>query len=208
MTMRLKRSLATLLAFAIYLQPIAQNTFAIAAAPTGTWNLEPGTDPGTMEPVTAGTKPLEPVAPLEPLEPLGSSVGVVEQSGQAVVYGPNTYVRTSGPPNIYNVSFPLPAGISGPFTMHVVNGSANGTNRLSSSVITLNGVEVASAGDFGQQVSGFDKTVSLQAQNAIEYRVTSVQDEIRKYLLQFAGVTKSFRSFMIVGANDLNLVST
>ncbi|MBY0495127.1 MAG: hypothetical protein K2Y23_13030, partial [Cyanobacteria bacterium] len=90
-----------------------------------------------------------------------------------VVFGPNTYPRTAGPPNTYTVSFARPSGVTGPFTMRVVNGNANGTNRLSSARITLNGVEVASPSAFGQQVAAFDRSVSLQAQNTVEYRLTS-----------------------------------
>lgn len=160
MTMRLKRSLATLLASVMYLQPIAQNTFAFAATPAP--------EPASTSPAVAGSPSVEEIERTAANPP----AEIVQE--QVVVFGPKTYVRTAGAPNIYNETFTIPAGVTGPFTMHVVNGSANGDNRLSSSTILLNGVEVAVSGDFGQQIAGFDKTVSLQASNQVEYRVTSI----------------------------------
>ncbi len=171
MTMRLKRSIAVALALLMYVQPLAQSTFAFVPAPA-----KVATRLIKLPAAAASVAPKGESAfrssPLERVEP--SEAAALEQAaGQVVVFGPNTYARTAGPPNVYTASFAMPAGVSGPFTMHVVNGAANGSNRLASATITLNGVEVASPSEFSPQVAGFDKTVTLQAQNTVTYRLTS-----------------------------------
>lgn len=60
-----------------------------------------------------------------------------------------------------------------PYTLHIVNGHANGTNRISSARVTLNGTEIAGPNDFGQNVAVIDRTVSLQAGNTLQIRFTS-----------------------------------
>ena len=92
---------------------------------------------------------------------------------QTVLFGPKTYTRTAGPPNSFTDTFTLPAGTTAPYTLHVVNGNANGTNRISSATIKLNGVEILDPNDFGQNVAVLDRTVALQATNTLEIRLTS-----------------------------------
>lgn len=58
---------------------------------------------------------------------------------QPVIFGPTQFLRTAGPPNQFTDMFPLPAGATAPFLLHIVNGNPNGTNRVSSARVTLNG---------------------------------------------------------------------
>ena len=92
---------------------------------------------------------------------------------QTVLFGPKTYTRTAGPPNQFTDTFTLPAGTTAPYTLHIVNGNANGTNRISSATVKLNGVEILDPNDFGQNVAVLDRTVALQASNTLEIRLTS-----------------------------------
>ena len=92
---------------------------------------------------------------------------------QTVLFGPNQYTRTAGPPNQFTDTFTLPSGTTAPYTLHVLNGNANGTNRISSATIKLNGLQIAGPSDFGQNVAVIDRTVALQASNTIEVRLTS-----------------------------------
>jgi hypothetical protein len=57
---------------------------------------------------------------------------------QLVLFGPTTYTRTAGPPNQFTATFPVPAGATAPYTLHLVNGHADGTKRISSATVTLN----------------------------------------------------------------------
>jgi RHS repeat-associated protein len=92
---------------------------------------------------------------------------------QTVLFGPKQYIRTAGPPNQFIDTFTLPAGTTAPYTLHVVNGNANGTNRVSSGRVTLNGTEIIGPSDFGQNVAVIDRTVTLQPNNTLEIRLTS-----------------------------------
>ncbi|HEY7675617.1 MAG TPA: hypothetical protein VIG69_00995, partial [Candidatus Methylomirabilis sp.] len=94
-------------------------------------------------------------------------------AAEQVILGPGQYARTAGPPNQYTDSFTLPPTLMAPFRLHVQNGNPDGTCRLSSATIDLNGVRVARQADFNQQVAGFDRTVTLQAANTLELRLTS-----------------------------------
>lgn len=92
---------------------------------------------------------------------------------QSVLFGPKQYTRTAGPPNQFTDTFTLPAGTTAPYTLHVVNGNANGTNRISSATVKLNGTKILDPSDFGQNVAVLDRTVTLQASNTLEIRLTS-----------------------------------
>ena len=92
---------------------------------------------------------------------------------QTVLFGSKTYTRTAGPPNSFTDTFTLPAGTTAPYTLHVVNGNANGTNRISSATVKLNGVEILDPNDFGPNVAVLDRPVALQASNTLEVRLTS-----------------------------------
>lgn len=80
---------------------------------------------------------------------------------------------TPVPPNQFTDTFTLPAGTTAPYTLHIVNGNADGTKRISSARVTLNGTEIAGPSDFGQNVAVIDRTVALQATNTLEVRLTS-----------------------------------
>ncbi|MEO5957369.1 MAG: Ig-like domain-containing protein, partial [Nitrospiraceae bacterium] len=92
---------------------------------------------------------------------------------QTVLFGPKTYTRTAGPPNQFTDTFTLPAGATAPYTLHVVNGNANGTNRIASATVQLNGLQILGPSDFGQNVAVIDRTVTLQPNNTLEIRLTS-----------------------------------
>ena len=68
---------------------------------------------------------------------------------QTVLFGPKQYTRNAGPPNQFTDQFTLPAGTTTPYTLHIINGNANGTNRISSATVKLNGTQIAQdlAGD-------------------------------------------------------------
>lgn len=95
------------------------------------------------------------------------------QAAEQVLFGPQQYTRTAGPPNQFTETIALPPTLVAPFRLHVQNGDPDGSNRVSSATLTLNGTQVAGPSDFNQQVAGFDRTVSLQASNTLQVRLTS-----------------------------------
>lgn len=102
-----------------------------------------------------------------------SGLGTGAPQAQTVLFGPQTYQRTAGPPNQFTDTFTLPAGTTLPYTLHVVNGNADGTKRISSATVKLNGTQILGPSYFGQNVAIIDRPVTLQASNTLEIRLTS-----------------------------------
>lgn len=78
------------------------------------------------------------------------------------LFGPETYTRTTGTPDRFERGYRLPPRVDAPFNIKVTNGTSSGTNRISSSSLFLNGVEVVKERDFNQQVA-ITKTYHLKA---------------------------------------------
>ena len=106
----------------------------------------------------------------------GLGVGVLQ--AQMVLFGPTTYTRTAGAPNQFADTFTLPAGTTAPYTIHIVNGNADGTKRVSSGTIKLNGIQIARPNDFGQNVAVIDRAVTLQTNNTLEVRLPSAPGSV------------------------------
>jgi hypothetical protein len=107
----------------------------------------------------------------------GKIIGAVWpfQSGNALtVFGPRRFDRTTGQPNQYLEQFALPAGVTSPYTLHIQNGEPDGSNRISSATIKLNGVDVLKPSDLNQNIGSVDRTIVLTANNQLEVRLESV----------------------------------
>jgi YD repeat-containing protein len=102
-----------------------------------------------------------------------ADIGQAQSVPDQVLLGPKQYVRTSGDPNQYTDTFTVPASIGAPFQLHIVNGQANGANRISSAWITVNGVQVAGPNDFGQNVAAIDRTITARPSNTLTVKVAS-----------------------------------
>lgn len=88
-------------------------------------------------------------------------------------FGPRRYDRTTGPPNVYVTTVNVPASVTSPFWLIVQNGEADGSHRISSATIKVNGTQVAGPSDFNQNVAGFSRSVTLTPQTVLEVRLTS-----------------------------------
>jgi RHS repeat-associated protein len=89
------------------------------------------------------------------------------------IFGPRRFDRTTGPPNQYLEQFSLPNGLTSPFTLHIQNGSPDGTQRVSSATVKLNGSDVLSPNDLNQNVASLDRSVNLATNNQLDVRVSS-----------------------------------
>jgi hypothetical protein len=87
------------------------------------------------------------------------------------LFGPTKYTRQAGPPNVFTGTFQRCG--NGPATLVVVNGNADGSNRISAASLVLNGTEVVGPGDFNQQVDRIEKAVQVTAENTLSIRLTS-----------------------------------
>jgi hypothetical protein len=80
------------------------------------------------------------------------------------VFGPVTYTRTQGPPDVYNDQFNAPMGGTN-FTLWIKNGDTNEDgdpdHRVSSASLVVNGVTVVTPTEFNQTVDFIQKPVAL-----------------------------------------------
>src|SRR3990170_1539247 len=95
------------------------------------------------------------------------------QTPDQVLFGPTQYNRTAGAPNEYSGSFSVPASAGAPFVLRIVNGAANGQNRINSGWVKVNGVQVVGPADFGQNVALIERSLSLSPNNTLEVRLAS-----------------------------------
>lgn len=89
------------------------------------------------------------------------------------VYGPQRFTRLTGQPVNVVQNFSLPADANAPFNILVENGAPEGSNRVSSATIKLNGADLYTPSDFNQNVSSLTKAVTLTAANTLEVKLTS-----------------------------------
>jgi RHS repeat-associated protein len=89
------------------------------------------------------------------------------------VYGPQRFTRHPGAPVNVVQNFSLPADAVAPFAIRLENGSATGSNRVSSATIKLNGTSVYGPNDFDQNVSSLNGPVTLAATNTLEVKLSS-----------------------------------
>src|ERR1041384_5073976 len=65
---------------------------------------------------------------------------------QAPIFGPKTFTRLPGKPEVFQESFTLPS-LAGTFTLVVQNGDANGKRRIMSGEISVNGFNLLGNSD-------------------------------------------------------------
>lgn len=100
--------------------------------------------------------------------------GTIAENSQTSnrVFGLKQYNRTSGAPNVYTDNFARNA-CQAPYTLKIYNGNSDGSNRVSSATVKLNGATVVAQNAFNQNVAYIERTVNLNANNTLEARLTS-----------------------------------
>lgn len=86
-------------------------------------------------------------------------------------FGPRQYTRVAGQPETFTETFPH-CGTAA-CQMVVTNGSPDGTKRVSSASISLNGAPVVGPNDFNQHVSSILRPVELAGTNELQLRIAS-----------------------------------
>ncbi|CAA9357513.1 MAG: Serine/threonine protein kinase [uncultured Gemmatimonadetes bacterium] len=87
------------------------------------------------------------------------------------VMQPRRFTRAPGSPAAETVRFTVPASAGTPFRLHLLNGAPDGSQRVTSAQVALNGAPVAGASELGQNVGGVVQEVSLAAGRAAEVAV-------------------------------------
>ena len=102
-----------------------------------------------------------------------SSVPVGSTDPGVLIFGPVTVQRERGKPETKSFSFTV-SDANGPFLFHVANGTPEGTRRVSSGVVKLNGKEIFRPSEFSQKVADLDRQVTLiSGENLVEVRLRS-----------------------------------
>ncbi|MBN1843575.1 MAG: hypothetical protein JW883_15010 [Deltaproteobacteria bacterium] len=87
---------------------------------------------------------------------------------EVTLFGPNQYLRTSGPPDVYTDTF---SAIPGQGMLIVRNGNWDGGHRVEdgvrSATVTVNGEEIFGPNDFNQQVYYLEAVINLLEDNSI-----------------------------------------
>jgi len=120
----------------------------------------------------------------------------------STTFGPRQFTRSRGPTQTFTESFPRCA--SGACRLVVVNGGADGSNRVSSASIYLNGRRVLGPSDFNQRVERIVLPVPLESSDELRvvlnsapgsYLTVSVEcDTFPALGIDSAGVTSSIWS--------------
>lgn len=84
-----------------------------------------------------------------------------------VVFGPKRFDRT-GPVSRFTEQFDLPDGVVAPFNVHVANGNPDGTNRVLSAVLRVNGAVLNDAGQISSAVPSLTRSAQLSASNTLD----------------------------------------
>ncbi len=103
--------------------------------------------------------------------PLGSflKIDLVSSSdGSVLVFGFERFSRSTGPAVTYTRSFTISPGVGAPYRLWILNGNADGTQRLSGVTVTLNGVTVVGKPDLTEQMATLMRVISpIQGQNQL-----------------------------------------
>lgn len=91
-------------------------------------------------------------------------------AGTTTVFGPHKYVRTTGKPNVYTSTFSASARKG---NIVIFNGKQEGKNRISSAVITVNGIKVVTPSDFNTNVYLLEKPIDLKENNSLRVELGS-----------------------------------
>jgi|GEM_PF-2228034 len=83
------------------------------------------------------------------------------------IFGPKTFIRKKGKPIEERLIFESAPELLGPFTLNLMNGDANGSHRVDSAVIKLNGALIFGPSSFNEQVKFLSRDVSLQSTNTL-----------------------------------------
>ncbi len=138
---------------------LAANGFSASGTAADTAPVTSTFDPD-LQPEPAGTFEVSP----SPAPSPGTTV---------TLFGPQRYVRTTGPKNVYTTTATVPPWLVMPFTIHIQNGELNGSYRVSSAVIEVNGVTIADTSNFNQNVPFVDRAVDLAPTTTLRVTLAS-----------------------------------
>ncbi|MCK5543283.1 MAG: tandem-95 repeat protein [Desulfobacterales bacterium] len=104
-------------------------------------------------------------------------VGSNAFANEVTIFGPNTYLRTSGSPDLYSDTF---SAFPGQGTLIIKNGSYDGSKKIidaiSSATVSINGAPIFGVSDFNKNIYLLETTIDLQEDNTISIELASSPD--------------------------------
>jgi RHS repeat-associated protein len=88
-----------------------------------------------------------------------------------VVFGEKKFAGITGTTKTYTQTFTVPIVNAQSFNLLLVNGSANGSYRVTSATVKLNGVTVVSSSECNQQTTSLTKVVTIKSSNTLQVTV-------------------------------------
>ena len=83
---------------------------------------------------------------------------------EVTLFGPEQYLRTKGPANVYTDTF---SATPGKGILVIKNGTEDGQLRVSSALVFVNGEQIFGPSDFNQQVYHLERSINLTADSSI-----------------------------------------
>jgi len=93
-------------------------------------------------------------------------------SQMSPIFGPKRYTRSTGKPQTFTDTFQN-CETAAQYDLVVVNGNPDGSDRVSSATILLNGTQVAGPNDFNENVAQVRKSVTLVGTNTLQTTLAS-----------------------------------
>lgn len=118
---------------------------------------------------------------------------------QSPIFGPKRYTRGSNATDTFADTIPRCG--SGPCRLIVLNGNENGTNRISSATVSLNGVQLLGPNDFSQQTYMRVIVVSLDVANSLTVSLGSSPDSFITVSVECSGTVEFAISATEVGSS-------
>ena len=95
-------------------------------------------------------------------------------SGTFNIFGVERFTRLNGTPATDERTFTLPSSAGAPYSLCLVNGNADGSNRIASAEIKLNGTQIIGSSDLSKQVGGIIRSVTpTSGTNTLSVKLTA-----------------------------------
>jgi hypothetical protein len=120
-------------------------------------------------------------------------------NAQGPVFGPVQFTRAAGAPQTVNRDFPRCG--TGTCRITVTNGNANGSNRVTSATISLNGAQLFGPANFNQNVATLTAAVTLADTNQLSVRLNSAPGSFLTVTIDCGSTAK-----LVIGPDILSTV--
>jgi hypothetical protein len=94
------------------------------------------------------------------------------------VLGLHTFIRRTGKPVKETVTFDLPPQFVEPYVLNMTSGNPDGSNRVDSATITLNGILIFDPNDFNEQTGSLSQVVSLLPTNTLNVQIKGAPGDL------------------------------